>query len=810
MPLEDLRAWLFPPSHGTWHGEDLGLLDPGDAADRAALIRADHPDLHEATGPGDGALDLRDDPSGPRLHLMIHEVVATQLWEGDPSAVGTTANRLRALGYDRHEVLHMLGTVVAEDLWRVGRGQAVLDRNARQDRLDALPGSWEEGPGVPASDNSDADMNDTYDTYDTYDTLDTGDDTFDEELLVAAHEVLTERGPLDEEALAELLGTEVEDLDLVIGHPSLTVVADGRVASALAALRGAALTHRVTTDEAARGSLDLGTDLAPLEAFLCSAGHLHLAGGTRAELEPSSDAEELDGDRVTLKVPPPDLRTGDVVGFQVPEDVGWIPELEMVRLDAAPPASAEAAICLARGFELLSQGEPLPVRSIDLLCQMALDASAMVAGILPPLDELFQRAGFEARHAHAAPQGADWGALDQRRRIARLCARRGLDSPTAAVVLTVVEAFRSLGEAAGRAGGGGSDLSRQAAEVLAVMVTEPEVAEAFAEATVDQVATVRAVLRTLRRSAGRRYTAGVLWVESLVSGRAGDTEAAESCLRAALAAHPGDHLLDQILEDCAWHASDRGDAAAAVRFLERTDARGEDSRLTLLRTVARPPVPRAGRNAPCPCGSGRKYKLCCLAREGTALATPLPTRTRWVWEKLRWWLERFGPFATVIEVALALHGRPRVEDVVALAVDMDIAASLVLFGDGAVQSFLSQRGAILPADEADLVSQWALAPLSVFEVTDAVRGEGLTLRDLRTEDVTSVRERHGAKAVTPGDLLLTHPVFDGTGYQIVGGIVGIPLRLRDPLLEALDEGAGARQLAQILGSGRQAARHGEH
>jgi uncharacterized protein YecA (UPF0149 family) len=36
----------------------------------------------------------------------------------------------------------------------------------------------------------------------------------------------------------------------------------------------------------------------------------------------------------------------------------------------------------------------------------------------------------------------------------------------------------------------------------------------------------------------------------------------------------------------------------------------------------RPARPRAtakiGRNDPCPCGSGRKYKKCCLAKEGDA------------------------------------------------------------------------------------------------------------------------------------------------------------------------------------------------
>ncbi|HSO36562.1 MAG TPA: SEC-C metal-binding domain-containing protein, partial [Labilithrix sp.] len=29
-------------------------------------------------------------------------------------------------------------------------------------------------------------------------------------------------------------------------------------------------------------------------------------------------------------------------------------------------------------------------------------------------------------------------------------------------------------------------------------------------------------------------------------------------------------------------------------------------------------APKVGRNEPCPCGSGKKHKKCCLAKQGTA------------------------------------------------------------------------------------------------------------------------------------------------------------------------------------------------
>ena len=47
----------------------------------------------------------------------MHEIVANQLWADDPPEVWQTATRLLAAGYERHEVLHMLASVVSDDVY---------------------------------------------------------------------------------------------------------------------------------------------------------------------------------------------------------------------------------------------------------------------------------------------------------------------------------------------------------------------------------------------------------------------------------------------------------------------------------------------------------------------------------------------------------------------------------------------------------------------------------------------------------------------------------------------------------------------
>ena len=86
----------------------------------------------------------------PRLHLTIHEIVAAQLADDDPPEVWATAQRLRRLGYGRHEILHMLGAAMTPQLWAALHDQREYDLDEHRAALAALPDSWErERPGGP-------------------------------------------------------------------------------------------------------------------------------------------------------------------------------------------------------------------------------------------------------------------------------------------------------------------------------------------------------------------------------------------------------------------------------------------------------------------------------------------------------------------------------------------------------------------------------------------------------------------------------------------------------------------------------------
>lgn len=83
-----------------------------------------------------------------------------------------------------------------------------------------------------------------------------------------------------------------------------------------------------------------------------------------------------------------------------------------------------------------------------------------------------------------------------------------------------------------------------------------------------------------------------------------------------------DHLIKDL-----WALFERRHDAGT--FLRRREAQLKAVGETLWRPVAKPvrAVPQPGRNDPCPCGSGRKFKKCCLGKGGETPPADSSTRS---------------------------------------------------------------------------------------------------------------------------------------------------------------------------------------
>jgi hypothetical protein len=165
VPPFDLRPWLTcvdttfrvgtEPRAST---VDVADFDVHDEDDRGVLIRAQHPGLVAAIDDGVDEIVVHDEPMNPRLHLLVHEIVANQLAEGQPAVVRATARRLEREGHDRHEILHMIAGGVSGQLWAAIHDRSSADVDAYVAYLNGLPATWYDGlddAGEPADDLTD-------------------------------------------------------------------------------------------------------------------------------------------------------------------------------------------------------------------------------------------------------------------------------------------------------------------------------------------------------------------------------------------------------------------------------------------------------------------------------------------------------------------------------------------------------------------------------------------------------------------------------------------------------------------------------
>lgn len=135
-------ALIADPDTLTSLGIDIEQLADPDT--RSHVIRADHPDLARALRRGENEVLVNGEPMNPRLHFVMHEVVANQLADEDPPEVYRTARRILDAGYGRHEVLHMLASTMSEQIHAVLTDRQTYDPDRHIAALDALPASWEQ------------------------------------------------------------------------------------------------------------------------------------------------------------------------------------------------------------------------------------------------------------------------------------------------------------------------------------------------------------------------------------------------------------------------------------------------------------------------------------------------------------------------------------------------------------------------------------------------------------------------------------------------------------------------------------------
>jgi hypothetical protein len=200
---------------------------------------------------------------------------------------------------------------------------------------------------------------------------------------------------------------------------------------------------------------------------------------------------------------------------------------------------------------------------------------------------------------------------------------------------------------------------------------------------------------------------------------------------------------------------------------------------------------KVGRNDPCPCGSGKKYKRCCLEQQSTVYSFWVQQRS--TSEQLTRDMMNFAEsrFDEQIEVAwqdFNMTDLPFPLD--ACPGEQQIFMPFFLFhwdpqrprsGKGASRRggivtrwYELERGKNLSDLQRLLLEQATAQPFSFFEVLWSKAGEGIGLRDILLGTETDVVERSASRTLQKGDIVYGQ-IWDLQTLAVLGCLAPIPI-----------------------------------
>jgi hypothetical protein len=176
-------------------------------------------------------------------------------------------------------------------------------------------------------------------------------------------------------------------------------------------------------------------------------------------------------------------------------------------------------------------------------------------------------------------------------------------------------------------------------------------------------------------------------------------------------------------------------------------------------------VSKIGRNDPCPYGSGKKYKHCCLRKEAEGKSEAMSRDRAWdtMMDKLLDF-SREDRFRQELQAAFDLfwNGIYTIDQADVLdptqvmsfldwfAHDHRIAAD----GRRIVEIFLDERGSALSRQEREVLELESDALLSAFEVKEVKEGETVALLDVFQQTEARVKHAPSLQGIAVGQLLV--------------------------------------------------------
>jgi hypothetical protein len=309
---------------------------------------------------------------------------------------------------------------------------------------------------------------------------------------------------------------------------------------------------------------------------------------------------------------------------------------------------------------------------------------------------------------------------------------------------------------------------------------------------------------------------GALFVRASNAEADGRVLEAEADYTASLDADPD---YTPAIYELARFASDRGDIDRAVSLYRRVGS-GAQAEVGFLSGLV-PDYSGVGRNEPCPCGSGRKFKQCHLG----STEVPADRAALWLFQKVLGfgYREQFaslrtGLATTALDARAALveqadqadqadqpddqqddlePDRPRA--LVERFENEPFILDLAVFESGIIDRFAAERAALLPPAEVDMLRDWIATERRLWEIAEVEVGHSIVFRDVISDDTVEVVERVASESVHPGELLLARIVSVQGEEQLIGQPLSVNEYERPRTVELIGSGPDAQAWADWFG-----------
>ena len=191
-----------------------------------------------------------------------------------------------------------------------------------------------------------------------------------------------------------------------------------------------------------------------------------------------------------------------------------------------------------------------------------------------------------------------------------------------------------------------------------------------------------------------------------------------------------------------------------------------------------------GRNDPCYCGSGKKYKKCCLHKEEQTREVSFHQEglIKYALENYQQDLaERTSKYVKKYPVA-----KEQEQTYANIAVCWEIFCSEIKDNKTPVQLYVEKVKNSVKPEVAEILAGWTTASPSLYKVIEQKTGFIFTVQDIWTEAVYDVTINAAEKPKTESALLGTL-VSNGINHEFYVGYVEMPMTELPPLKAAIED-----------------------